>query len=308
MSKFQEVKKLLQRDELKIALNLILKITTELGYNEYHSEVTSYSARYSGNESSYNKGLIDNKEYARKRNIITIRLNDFLDKIEENLKDSFYQRIIFEKSQYSSYEDFKNKYLDEGSKSSKSDEKAKILFLSANPTNTGRLQVDKEYSLIKKELARNKYYDLLNAELALTVENLIKAMNQRPQIVHFAGHGKRNAIIISDDNNKELEMPTRALKRLFRQHKEGLKLVVLNACYSAKQAKALSELGFYVIGMNNAAIDSGSITFASGLYIGLSEGKSVEKAFDDTMVVIETKHPNFANLPEVWKDGEQLDL
>ena len=110
MSKFQEVKKLLQRDELKIALNLILKITTELGYNEYHSEVTSYSARYSGNESSYNKGLIDNKEYARKRNIITIRLNDFLDKIEENLKDSFYQRIIFEKSQYSSYEDFKKRY------------------------------------------------------------------------------------------------------------------------------------------------------------------------------------------------------
>ena len=29
MSKFQEVKKLLQRDELKIALNLILKITTD---------------------------------------------------------------------------------------------------------------------------------------------------------------------------------------------------------------------------------------------------------------------------------------
>lgn len=186
--------------------------------------------------------------------------------------------------------------------------KPKILFLSANPTDSGRLQTDKEYRLISERMRNNQHYELLKPELALTVENLIIAMNQKPEIVHFSGHGQQTGIIISTGLNESQVMSERALKRLFKQHKKNTKLVLLNACYSEPIAETLSNLGIYVIGMNDAAADLAAIDFAQGLYIGLGEGKNVETAFDDAMIVIETKHPNFADLPKVWYKGELLDL
>ena len=319
MSKFQDIKKLIPKNNLKEVIDIILEIANELNYEKYYSEAILYSSRYTGNENNYLGSLINYERYKRERAMITLWANGFLDKAEEELEDDFYQDIIFKKSEYNSYEDFKNRYLDKLDipnsvvdkkiKNSGTKGKAKILFLSANPTDSARLQVDKEFRTIKGRLHRNEYYDLLNPELALTVQDMIIAVKQKPQIVHFAGHGKRNAIIISDGKNQqEVEMSTNALKRLFRKYKNSLLLILLNACYSAKQAKALSELGFYVIGMNNLVKDSASIDFAEGLYIGLSEGGSVEDAFDDAMVMMETKHSTSADLPEIWKDGKKLEL
>lgn len=324
MFKFQDIKKLLSNDELKTALNIVMKITEELDYKEYYSEVIMLTSSYNGNENSYKNDAIDHKEYTRKRGNITSRINNFLDKMKENLNDDFYQEILFEESKYHSYDDFKNRYLnkfevpkpsisrpffDKKDNISEKNTQETILFLSANPTETGRIQVNKEHRLVQERMNRNEYYEFLMPQLDLTAENLMIAMNQKPHIVHFAGHGERNAIIVTNnEDNTKLEIPANALKRLFKKHKNNLKLVFLNSCYSAKQAKGLSELGFYVIGMNNAAKDSGSITFASGLYIGLSEGQNIEEAFDDAMFLIETKHPNFADLPEIWKDGEKLEL
>lgn len=318
MSTFQNIKVLIQNNELKLVIDTILKIANELNHEKYTTEAILYSARYRQNEKGYLGSLIEEKSYKRERAMITLWANGFLNRAEEELNDDFYSEFIFKKSEYRSYEDFKNRYLDkleipeptivEEEESHKSNGKEQILFLSADPTNEGRVQVNKEYRLVSERMRKNEYYDLLQPELALTIENLILAMKQKPQIVHFAGHGERNAIIISNDDNTKLEMPTRALRRLFKKHKDSLKLVLLNSCYSAKQAKVLSELGFYVIGMNNAVKDTASIDFASGLYIGLSEGNNVEDAFDDAMTIMETKHSTSADLPQIWKDGKQLDL
>jgi hypothetical protein len=84
--------------------------------------------------------------------------------------------------------------------------------------------------------------------------------------------------------------------------------VVLNACYSAEQAKVISEFEIYVIGMHVEIADDAAINFAGALYIGLGAGKSIEQAFEDAMIVISTTHPNMELVPEIWKDGEKLDL
>ena len=189
--------------------------------------------------------------------------------------------------------------------------KTQILFLAADPTDQTRLQTDREFATIRERMQQSRdrhRFGFLIPEISLKVENLVQAMNQGPEIVHFSGHGLEKGIIITNDQNESEGMPTRALKRLFRQHKEDLKLVILNSCYSAVQAEAISGLGVYVIGMNAPVGDLAAISFAGGIYLGLGAGKSVEKAFDDAMIVIETKHPKFADLPEVWKDGKKLDL
>lgn len=186
--------------------------------------------------------------------------------------------------------------------------KQKILFLAANPMDKdlAELEIGSEYRTIKKELRNNPYLELLLPEMNSTIQDFIRAMNQKPQIVHFAGHGNKAGIFISDDNNYAQLMPTKALQRIFNQHKENIKLVVLNACYSETQAKVISEFGIYVIGMTTTIKDSESMNFASGLYTGLSEGKILKDAYDDAMIVLETKHPNLT-LPQIWKDGKPLD-
>ncbi|NJL13158.1 MAG: CHAT domain-containing protein [Microscillaceae bacterium] len=204
-----------------------------------------------------------------------------------------------------------NQTLQGGNQTSQPQNRQKILFLAANPTNEARLQTDAEYRIIQQRLQaaqERDSFELLNPALSVQIEDLIKAMNQKPEIVHFSGHGSMDGILISNAQNEAQVMPTAAIKRLFKQHKDSTKLVVLNACYSAEQAKVISEFGIHVIGMHLEIADEAAIGFAGGLYIGLGAGKNIETAFDDAMIVISTTHPDSELIPEIWKNGEKLDL
>ena len=126
-------------------------------------------------------------------------------------------------------------YVNQGSSKSSDATKQKILFLSANPKEAARLQIDKEYSTIKQYLERSSQrdtFELLNPALSVTVQDLIKVMNQKPEIVHFSGHSEQDGIVIATSQNEAQIMPTSAVRRLFKQHKDSTKLVILNACYS----------------------------------------------------------------------------
>lgn len=185
-----------------------------------------------------------------------------------------------------------------------------ILFLAANPKNEARLQVDVEYRKIDERLrmaTHRSAYELANPKLAVTIEGLMQAFSQvQPEIVHFSGHGLESGIYITDDLNNALLMPTRALKRLFNQYKDVVKVVILNACYSEAQAKVISELGIYVAGMTSAVADDAAIVFSTGFYLGLGEKQAVDRAFDSALIALETKFPNESNLPVLWKDGVQI--
>lgn len=188
--------------------------------------------------------------------------------------------------------------------------KQKILFLAANPEDASRMQTDREYRIIKAELERGSHrdqYEFLLPQLSLTITELLRAMNDKPNIVHFAGHGTREGIVIVKDDNTHQVMPTAALQRLFRQVKGITEIVVFNACHSAEQAKIISQLGMYVVGNNLPIGDDAAINFAKGLYTGLSEGKSLQDAYDDALIVLLTQNPDYATVVEIWKDGEKLE-
>ncbi len=185
-----------------------------------------------------------------------------------------------------------------------------ILFLAADPTNASHLQTDKEYRIIKAELERGRHrdnYRFLLPQLSLTITELLRAMNDKPNIVHFSGHGTTQGIVIVKDDNTHQIIPTESLKRLFRNAKDNTQLVLLNACYSAEQAEVISRFGMYVIGNNMPIGDEAAISFAKGLYNGLSEGKTIEEAFNDAMIVLDTENSAYSHVVEVWKDGNKLD-
>ena len=71
-----------------------------------------------------------------------------------------------------------------------------------------------------------------------------------------------------------------ALAELFAVLKDNIRLVVLNACYSEEQARAIVEEIDFVVGMADEIGDEGARVFAASFYRGLAYGRSVRSAFD----------------------------
>lgn len=160
----------------------------------------------------------------------------------------------------------------------------KILFLASNPIKSSHLQLDEEIRAINQKIRDADHRDTLRLipVLAVRPDDLLQALNEhKPQIVHFSGHGNNTGEIILTDNNRQPKLvSTAALKALFKTLKDNIRLVVLNACYSEIQAKAIVEFIDCAIGMNSSIGDQAAITFASSFYRAIGFGRSVQEAFE----------------------------
>src|ERR1017187_9279991 len=158
----------------------------------------------------------------------------------------------------------------------------KILFLASNPTDQGRLRLDKEFREIAEGLKRSNERDQFNLipNFAIRVDDLRRnLLDHSPRIVHFAGHDGTDGILVEDDQGLSFQVPNDALAGLFELCAGQIECVILNACYSALQADAIAKHIPYVIGMKAAVSDSAAIAFAVGFYDALGAGKSIEEAF-----------------------------
>jgi len=296
---FQE---LLIKNQIGAALTLAVKYNVA-EYEENHNSLILLLSQYNGNEKNKLENLISIQEYNR---TLARIISGF-----QSLKKDFSSKILDKELSQTVVTKFLNENLVESKTTSSATKKIKVLFLAANPTNEARLQTDKEYKMIKTKLKssslRNQI-ELLLPEFSLTIDSLLVAMNQKPEIVHFSGHGEKQGIILTNENNEAVKLETTVLKRLFNQHKDSTVLVILNACYAADQAKEISKLGFYVIGMNDSIEDNAAIGFATGLYLGLGEGKKIEAIFDDAMILLQSQYPDSKMIPEIWKSGKKLKI
>ena len=102
----------------------------------------------------------------------------------------------------------------------------------------------------------------------------------QPQIIHFSGHGTSEGALCFEDQtgSTQLVQPD-ALAALFEQFASQVSCVLLNACYSEPQAKAIAQYIDHVIGMNQKIGDKAAIAFAIGFYQALGAGKTIEESY-----------------------------
>jgi hypothetical protein len=159
----------------------------------------------------------------------------------------------------------------------------KILLLSANPLDTTQLRVDEEMREIKEGLKRSKHREnfVIETGQAVRYRDIRRAiLDFEPNIVHFSGHGDgEEGLIFEDETGESKLVKAEALARLFELFADEIECVVLNACYSQIQAKAIARHISYVVGMNKAIGDQAALEFAVGFYDGLGAGKSVTFAY-----------------------------
>jgi hypothetical protein len=175
--------------------------------------------------------------------------------------------------------------------------KKTILFLAANPKNSTPLRLGKEVQEISDALQRSKKRDKfqLEQEWAVTHTDMRRAvLDYNPQIVHFSGHGAgEDGLALEDETGLIKLVSVPALTALFELFMDQVECVVLNACYSEVQAKAIARHIPYVIGMNKAVGDNAAREFAVGFYDALGAGKSLEFAYKLGCVSI-----SMAGIPE----------
>ncbi|WP_437537469.1 AAA family ATPase [Sorangium sp. So ce726] len=182
---------------------------------------------------------------------------------------------------------------------------ATVLFLSANPSGTRQLDLDEEYREIEDERMRARLRDAfaLRPVLAARIDDVRRALAlHRPTVVHFGGHGQhagptadegdvrpipgagdrlgeRTELLLNDANGRPAPVPIEALAELFRLEGGSVRCVVLNACYSLAQAKAIAQHVDCAIGTSSVIRDKAAVAFSKGLYGALFNGDSIEKAF-----------------------------
>lgn len=146
--------------------------------------------------------------------------------------------------------------------------KIKILFLAANPSNSNQLALDEEAREIANKIrssdSRNSL--ILRTQWAVRPDDLLQKLNEeKPQIVHFSGHGGgKIGLVFHDDKKQSTLVSGSALKLLFQTLKDNIRVVFLNACYSQQQAENIVDEIDCVIGMRSSVLDETSIKFTAG--------------------------------------------
>jgi WD40 repeat protein len=200
-------------------------------------------------------------------------------------------------------------------------EKIKVLIFAANPPGTDRLDLGREFREIDEEVRHGEYRDSLEVIFVpgARPKDLLRKLNkERPQVVHFSGHGSGDEIIFleQEDENQQDAAPTstslrsgrdmkvedactpqaigppdmpqhgsqRGLAEVLRSCDAGnIQVVVLNACHTRFLAAAIGETIDCVVSMEKEISDRSAIRFAASFYGALAFGHSVQRAFDQAV-------------------------
>ena len=163
------------------------------------------------------------------------------------------------------------------------DQVKRILLLAANPIDKSQIQFDEEVREVIDGLHRSDHRDKfdLRFKFASRPRDVQRAMLQEePNIVHFSGHGEgEDGLVLEGSDGRSQLVSDLALSNLFSLFSESVKVVILNGCYSAVQAKAIAEHIPYVIGMSLSISDRAALEFAISFYDALGAGESIEFAY-----------------------------
>ena len=158
-------------------------------------------------------------------------------------------------------------------------ERTRILFLSANPWSTSRILVDEEAREIFERIQEGPYRDQFElhkhtATRPIDLQRLL--LLHQPHIVHFSGHGSKGQKLILDGApGRGKTVDQKGLAAVFALYNRHVRLVLLNACFTKAQARAISEVVDYSVGTGKGIGDKAGVAFAGAFYRALGFGRSI---------------------------------
>ncbi|HYO55506.1 CHAT domain-containing protein, partial [Archangium sp.] len=146
----------------------------------------------------------------------------------------------------------------------------------------------------------------LVAKWAARPLDLLQALNEhKPHVVHFSGHGsdKDELVFQADDGSTKL-VSKEAIVTTMSTAADNIRVVMLNACFSQSQARAVTKHIDIAIGMNAAIGDEAARVFAAKFYSAVGFGRSVQQAFNQGRAALMLEGISGADTVEIFaKDG-----
>ncbi|UCE07514.1 MAG: CHAT domain-containing protein, partial [bacterium] len=180
----------------------------------------------------------------------------------------------------------------------------KILFLAANPSDTTQLRLDQEIRSIDEKLRQSEFRSRFEIQQhwAVRVSDLQGCLlRHRPTIVLFSSHGSSSSeIVLENHHGNSQPVSEHALSQLFSVLKDNIKCVVLNACHSEPQVKAIANHIDCVIGMSKEISDSAAISFSASFYQALGYRRDIKTAFYLGCGQIDLEDLSEKDTPKLW--------
>jgi CHAT domain len=156
----------------------------------------------------------------------------------------------------------------------------KILLVCANPRGSDPLRTAEEDRTLRESIRLSPNRERFEIETinAATVDDFRRALLWKPfDVVHFSGHGTQTGLVFEDSNGRLMVPHSGALAELLARR--GVKVALLNACYSLSVGK-ITAMGLeYTIASTGPISDPGAIEFARGFYDALGAGTDVPDAY-----------------------------
>ncbi len=303
-----QIRGLVMQANLKEALEATASLPAVQNDSDHRTSVTMFLSRYNKNERDHMIGIADDDDYRKERAKLTAGLLSLLTSIGD-------AGPIGGGANGGGAGPLNPPPPPPGPVD---DDITKILFLASNPSDTAKLQLTTEHSRVSARLqeapAPEKFP--LRLHRAVTPSEFAQYLFlEKPDIVHFSGHGDRQApdvqkviqesragrpdaganqadppaeesgIFLMDEDKRHAQfVNTTFLRRTFesavQRQNLPIKVVVFNACHSSEQAEAISKVVPYVVGTSWSVGDRAAIAFASGFYFGVAQGMSIEAAVD----------------------------
>jgi hypothetical protein len=153
-------------------------------------------------------------------------------------------------------------------------------------------------------LIRSKFREqfIIKSKLAVRIEDLQREiLETEPDIVHFCGHGKEEGIMVEDEIGFTEVVNQKALADMFKLFKDQIECVLLIACRSETQAKAIKRHISNVIGIKGDIKEKAVIQFVGGFYDALGAGRPIEEAFDFGINALKFRSEDELTIPVLFK-------
>ncbi|HEU0053728.1 MAG TPA: CHAT domain-containing protein [Longimicrobium sp.] len=158
-----------------------------------------------------------------------------------------------------------------------------ILFAAAEPTELARLRLGDEERDVRNALRQSRLGGriILETRPGVRIHDFTyEVLEMRPWVIHFSGHGTgAGEICFQDELGNAQQVSPDGLADFLAAAGETVQCVVLNACYSEPQARAIAAYIPWVVGMRQEIHDKAAIAFSVGFYQALGAGKSFAEAF-----------------------------
>jgi hypothetical protein len=187
-----------------------------------------------------------------------------------------------------------------------------ILFIAANPHTSNPLKLAEECAAIQRELKLVPHRDDFHFESrwAVSIDELMRHLNELdPSIIHFSGHGGGSSgVMLQDEQGQPQLVTARALSMMVEAAGHGVRVVLLNACYTAVQADVLRAKVDCVVGMAGAIGDDAARSFAIRFYGALGNRRSIGNAVAQGVAALAAKQLPDELLPRcMTRDGVVAD-